>query len=136
MTISNCETKINCTGIAIITSLILGIIAAFLQITAVIAIPVVLLQSIIIIALAFLLTTLIAVSLTQATTSCHTQCSILSVLSLGILGSILFAIILLIIDVAAASVIGAILVGLLVFSFSLLLFTTVCLIKCIARCNN
>ena len=88
MTFSNCETKINCTGIAIITSLILGIIAAFLQITAVISIPVVLLQSVIIIALVFLLITLIAVSLTQATTSCRTQCSILPILSLGILGSI------------------------------------------------
>ena len=136
MTFLNCETKINCTGIAIITSLILGIIAAFLQITAVISIPVVLLQSVIIIALVFLLITLIAVSLTQATTSCRTQCSILPILSLGILGSIFFAIILLIIDVTTASVIGSILVGLLVFSFSLLLFTTVCLIKSIARCND
>ena len=134
MTCSNCETKINCTGIAFITSLILGIIAAFLQITAVIAIPPILLGSAIIVALVFLLVILIAVSLTQ--TSCRALCSVVSVLLLGILGSILFAAILLIIDIAATSVIGAILVGLLVFSFSLFILTTACLIKCIANCND
>ena len=134
MTCLNCESKINCTGIAFITSLILGIIAAFLQITAVIAIPPILLGSAIIVALVFLLVILIAVSLTQ--TSCRALCSVVSVLLLGILGSILFAAILLIIDIAATSVIGAILVGLLVFSFSLFILTTACLIKCIANCND
>ncbi len=136
MTISNCETKLNCTGIAIITSLILGIIAAFLQITAVIAIPPILLGSAIIIALVFLLVILVAVSLTQTSVSCRTLCSVLSFLLFGILGSILFAAILLIIDIAATSVIGAILVGLLVFSFSLFILTTACLVKCIANCND
>ena len=136
MTTSNCENKLNCTGIAIVTSLILGIIAAFLQITAVIAIPSFLLESVIIIALAFLLVILIAVSLNQASTICRTLCSVLSVLLLGILGSILFATILLIVDVVATSVIGAILVGLLVLSFSLFILTTTCLIKCIANCND
>ena len=134
MTCLNCESKINCTGIAFITSLILGIIAAFLQITAVIAIPPILLGSAIIVALVFLLVILIAVSLTQ--TSCRALCSVVSVLLLGILGSILFAAILLIIDIAATSVIGAILVGLLVFSFSLFILTTACLVKCIANCND
>ena len=134
MTCLNCESKINCTGIAFITSLILGIIAAFLQITAVIAIPPILLGSAIIVALVFFLVTLIAVSLTQ--TSCRALCSVVSVLLLGILGSILFAAILLIIDIAATSVIGAILVGLLVFSFSLFILTTACLVKCIANCND
>ena len=134
MTCLNCESKINCTGIAFITSLIIGIIAAFLQITAVIAIPPILLGSAIIVALVFLLVILIAVSLTQ--TSCRALCSVVSVLLLGILGSILFAAILLIIDIAATSVIGAILVGLLVFSFSLFILTTACLIKCIANCND
>lgn len=136
MTFSNCETKINCTGIAFITSLILGIIAAFLQITAVIAITPVLLQSVIIIALVFLLVILIAVSLMRTSASCRALCSVLSVLLLGILGSILFATILLIIDIAATSIIGAILVGLLVFSFSSFILTTACLIKCTANCNE
>ena len=136
MTFSNCETKFNCTGIAIVASLVLGIIAAFLQITAVIAIPPILLASVIIIALVYLAVTLIAISLTQTSTTCRTLCSVLSVLLFGILGSVLFAAILLIIDVAATSVIGAILVGLLVFSFSLTLLTTDCLIKCIARCDD
>ena len=136
MTCLNCESKINCTGISFITSLILGIIAAFLQITAVIAIPPILLGSAIIVALVFLLVILLAVSLTQASASCRALCSVVSVLLLGILGSILFAAILLIIDIAATSVIGAILVGLLVFSFSLFILTTACLIKCIANCND
>ncbi len=136
MTISNCDNKLNCTGIAIITSLILGIIAAFLQITAVITIPAILLGSAVLIALVFLLVLLIAVSLTQTSVSCRTLCSVLSVLLLGILGSILFAAILLITGITATSVISAILVGLLVFSFSLFILTTTCLIKCIVNCND
>ncbi len=136
MTFSNCETKMNCTGIAVITSLILGIITAFLQITGVITIAPVLLQSAIIIALVFLLAVLIAVSLMQACDSCRSLCSVLSVLLLGILGSILFAIILLITGITATSVVSAILVGLLVFFFALLILATACLIKCIANCND
>ena len=136
MTISNCETKFNCTGIAIVASLILGIIAAFLQITAVLTIPPILFAGVVIIALVYLAVALIAISLTHASTTCRTLCSVLSVLLFGILGSVLFAVILLIIDVAATSVIGSILVGLLAFSFSLLLMTTACLIKCIARCDD
>ena len=136
MTISNCETKFNCTGIAIVASLILGIIAAFLQITAVLTIPPILFAGVVIIALVYLAVALIAISLTHTSTTCRTLCSVLSVLLFGILGSVLFAVILLIIDVAATSVIGSILVGLLAFSFSLLLMTTACLIKCIARCDD
>ena len=136
MTCSNCETKINCTGIAIVASLILGIIAAFLQITAVLTLTPILLASVIIIALVYLAVTLIAISLTQNSTACRTLCSVLSVLLFGILASVLFATILLIIVVPTTSVIGAILVGLLVFSFSLILLSTACLIKCFARCDD
>ncbi len=136
MSFSNCETKCNCTGIAFVASLIIGIIAAFLQITATIALTPVILQSAIIIALSFLAITLLSVSLTKGATSCFSLCSVISTLLLGILGSILFAIILLVVDLAATSIVSAIFVGLLVFSFALLLTSVACLIKCSVRCGD
>lgn len=136
MTFSNCETKFSCTGIAIVASLIVGIIAAFLQITAVIDIPAILLGAVLLIAITYLLAILFAVSLSQTPASSCALCSVLSVLLFGILATILFATILLIIDFVATSVIGAIVVGALVFSFSLMITTTACLIRRISRCND
>ena len=49
---------------------------------------------------------------------------------------LLFALVLLLIDVASASVIGAILVGLLLFFFALLFASSACLIKCLADCRD
>ena len=54
----------------------------------------------------------------------------------GILGTVLFSSVLLVVDVAATSVIGAILVGLLVLFFTLLLTGTACLVQCISGCER
>ena len=131
-----CENKRDCTGIAIVASLIIGIIAAFLQITAVITVTPAFLWVALGIAVVYLAVTLIAASLTQGTACCKSLCSTLSALLAGVLGTALFAVILLAVTFAATSVIGAIIVGLLLFFLSLLLTSTTCLIKCLASCNN
>jgi len=136
MTILNCECKRDCTGIAIVASIILGIIAAFLQITAVITVAPVFFLVALGIAIVYLAVTLIAVALAQRSTSCRDISSTLSALLFGILGTILLAIILFVVGFAATSVIGAIFLGALVFFFALMLATTACLAKCLLYCDN
>lgn len=136
MTILNCESKWDCSGIAIISSLILGIIAAFLQITAILEIPSTFLIVTFGIAVVYLAVTLVSVSLSQQSITCRSRCNTLSTLLFGILGTILFSVILLAIDIAATSVIGALLTGALVFFFTLMLISTACLTKCLINCND
>ena len=134
MTLCGCKNKWDCTGIAIIASLVVGIIAAFLQITAVITVTPVFLWVAFGIAVVYLAITLIAASFAQDSGSCGSPCVALSALLLGILGTVLFAVVLLAITFAATSVIGAIIVGGLVFSFSLTLTSTACLVKHLINC--
>lgn len=136
MTFIGCENKRDCTGFAIIASLIIGIIVAFLQITAVITVTPVFLLVVFGIAVVYLAVTLIAASFAQRIGSCRNSCSTLSALLLGILGTILFSAILLAITFAATSVIGAIIVGVLLFFFSLMLTNTACFIKHLINCDN
>lgn len=136
MSIVNCEKKRDCTGIALIASLIIGILAAFLQITAVITLTPIFSIVALGIAIVYLAVTLIATSLSQGIAECNGCCVPLSAVLLGILGTILFAVILLAITFAATSIIGAIVVGVLFFFFSLMITTTACLAKCFASCGN
>lgn len=136
MTCLSCESKHDCTAIAIVASLIIGIIAAFLQITAVIKITPVFLLVAFGIAIVYLAVILVVTSLAQHPIACNGRCSTLSALLAGILGTILFAIILLAISFAATSIIGAIILGVLVFFFSLMVTTTACLARCLVNCNN
>ena len=135
MALFNCENKPNCTGIAFIASLVIGFIAAFLQITAVITLTPVFSIVALAVALVYLAIVLIASALTQRAASCNGGCTPLSALLIGILGTILFAVILLAVSFAATSVIGAIFVGALFFSFSLMITSTACLAKRIFNCN-
>ena len=136
MSIVNCGKRRECSGIALIASLIIGIIAAFLQITTVITLTP--LFSIVAfgIAIVYLAVTLLATSLSRGIAECNGCCTSLNAVLIGILGTILFSVILLAVTFAATSVIGAIVVGALFFFFSLLITTTACLAKCLASCGN
>jgi len=136
MSIVNCGKRRDCSGIALIASLIIGIIAAFLQITAVITLTPVFSIVAFGIAIVYLAVTLLAASRSEGTTECNGYCTSLNVTLIGILGTILFSVILLAITFAATSVIGAIVVGALFFFFSLMITTIACLAKCLASCGN
>lgn len=136
MAFFNCETRRDCTALAIISSLIIGVIAAFLQITGVITLTPVFSIVAFGIATLYLAVTLIASALSQGTLTCHNSCSPLTAVLIGILGTILFAVILLAISFAATSVIGAIIVGALFFSFTLMITATACLAKCYTNCRD
>lgn len=136
MAFLNCENRHDCTAIAFVASLIIGIIAAFLQITAVITLTPIFSIVAFGIAVVYLAVVLIATALNQRVTSCNHCCVPLSALLVGILGTILSSVILLAITFAATSIIGAIVVGALFFFFSLTISSTTCLIKCFLNCSN
>ncbi|MBQ7794267.1 MAG: hypothetical protein IJ366_07105 [Clostridia bacterium] len=136
MSIFGCNNRSDCTGIAIVASIIIGIIAAFLRITGVITIAPVFLWVVFGIAVVYLAITLIAASIVQNSGVRGCICPILAVLLTGILGAVLTSLVLLAISFATTSIIGAIIVGALLAFFSLILTTTACLVKCILRCSD
>ena len=130
-----CESKRDCVGLAAAVSVVLGIIAAFLQITAVITVAPVFLWVAFGIAVVYLAVLLATVPNLRAS-ACGCAGTPLTAVLAGILGTILLSVILLAIAFVATSIIGAILVGLLVLAFSLTVTATACLIQCLTRTNN
>ncbi len=124
-----------CTVIAVVASLIIGIIAAFLRITAAIALTPAFLWVLLGISVVYLAVVLVSSALFN--NGCYDSlCSIITVLLTGILGTILLSIVLLAIEFAATSIIGAILTGALLFFFFLTLTSAGCLVRCFFNCND
>ncbi|MBQ7887093.1 MAG: hypothetical protein IJ313_09400 [Clostridia bacterium] len=136
MTYANCNCRCRCTVFAAIASAILGVLAAFFQITGLITITPIFLWVAFGIAVVYLGVLVISSALADRAEQCMCVCSALSGILLGILGTILFAVILLAFGVVATSVITAILVGLLVFFFALMLTNTACLVRHLSDCGN
>ena len=132
-----CNCRISCPLLSVVASIIIGIIAAFLQISAVITITPAFLWVVLGIAVVYLAVLLVVTATLEGPdVRIGCLCPILSTLLIGILGAILFSIILLGVAFAATSIIGAIFTGALLAFLSLLVTSTVCLIKCLARCDN
>ncbi len=132
MTIFCNDKKPSCVSLAVIASVILGVIAALLRITAVITVTPAFLWVTLGIAIVYL-AILLATSGSGGTVSCRCDCSALTAVLTGILGTALVSVILLAISFVATSIIGAILVGLLVLFLSLIVTATACLVT---RCCN
>ena len=127
MALFGCENRRSCVGLAAVVSLIIGIVAAFLRITAVITVGTAFLWAAFGIAVAYL--TIAFVSVPRQSTSQ------LAVLLAGILGTVFFSLLLLAVPFAATSIVGAIVVGLLLFFFSLMITVTACLVR-FPACRN
>ena len=135
MCFCDCKNNNDCRLTAIIASVIIGVIAAFLNFSATIVVPQFVLWILFGIAAGFLaLTFLIAPMINRCETK-HCICSVLSTLLLGIFGTILFALVLVLVDIAAAGLVGSLLAGLLFASFALTLTSVACFIKCLLNCN-
>lgn len=132
----NCSCKRDCTLFAVIASLILGIVAAFLQITAVITVTPAFLWVALGIAVGYLAILLIATALMRADQCKRCLCGSLGTVLAGILGTILLAVILLAVGITATSVVSAILVGLLVGLLTLTFTGSACLVLCLADCES
>ena len=125
----------DCTVIAFAASLIIGVIAAFLRITGSIIVTPAFLWVLLGIAVVYLAVTF-AVAAVLRNGCCVNLCSIVSVLLAGILGTVLLSILLLAIEFSAASIIGAVLTGVLLFFFFLTVTSAACLVRCFLNCND
>lgn len=130
----NCNCRCNCTAVAVVASIILGIVAAFLQITGVITVTGAFLWVVLGIAIVYLGVLVLSVTANRAERPC--LCDSLSTLLVGILGTVLFSIILLAVGIVATSVVSAILVGLLVAFFFLTVLATACYVRYLAGCGS
>lgn len=97
---------------------ILGVIAAFLQITATITLTTAFLWVVDGVAVGALGSLLLGSSIRQQWQRCGCTCTALNTLLISVLGSIFFAVVLLAVGIIATSILSAILVGLLILFFS------------------
>ena len=129
-----CCNKFNCTLAALTVSLILGVIAAFLQITGMITVTTAFLWVLFGIGVGLLGILVLASAIQGRCCTCAEQCTTLRAVLAGVLATVLFAVVLLAIGITATSVISAVLVGLLIFSFALTLTALACHIRCAFNC--
>ena len=123
----NCNCRCNCTVAAIIISAIVGVIATILQITAAITLAPIFLGIAFGIAVLYLGVLVVTAALAGGTEGRSCICNALNTLLVGIL---------VVVGIAATSIISAILVGLLLFFLTLTIVTTACLIRYLADCRS
>ena len=124
-----------CVLIAVAASLILGVITAFLRITGAVTLTPAFLWVLLGIAVVYLAVTLVSAAVFR-NGCCNDLCSIVTALLAGILGTIVLSIVLLAVEFAATSFLGALLAGSLLFFFFLTVTSTACLIRCLFNCND
>lgn len=127
--------RIGCTVVAVVASLIVGIITAFLRITGAITVTPAFLWVLLGIAVVYLAVSLIAAAIFH-NECCIDLCTIVAALLTGIIGTVFLSILLLAIEFAATSVLGAVITGGLLFFFFLLITSTACLVRCFFNCNR
>ena len=136
MPLCNCNCRCSCTAAALIVSAIVGVLAAFLQITGVITVTTAFLWVALGIAVVYLGVQVLSAALAGCTERSTCRCSALNALLAGILGTILLSLILLAVGIVATSVVSAILVGLLLFFLGLTLISTACYVRALAGCDG
>lgn len=134
MTLCNC--KCSCSLYSAIVALILGVVAAFLQITGTITVTTAFLWVVFGIAIGYLGILLLSAGVCPQCRQSSCVCNALWGLLTGALGSVLLSVVLLAVGIVATSILSAILVGLLILSFTLLIANAACLIRHQFDCGN
>lgn len=132
MALFDCNSRCTCSLVAVIVSAVIGVVAAFLQITAAITVTTVFLWAVLGVALVYLAVLLATSSFARCVKVC--ACTALNTVLAGILGTVFFGVILLAFGIVATSVVSAVLVGLLIASFALTVTGSACLVKECTRC--
>ena len=130
----NCYFKTSCAGISIVASIIIGLITAMLRFMGVISTTPAFLWVTFGIAVVYLGILLIISAFSSCADRNYCKRITIPVLLVGILGTILTSVILLGIEFAATSIIGAIITGIVLAFFTLIVTSTACLIKCQYQC--
>lgn len=131
----NCNCRCSCTGAAGIAGAVIGVLTAFLQITGVITVTPVFLWVAFGIAVVYLGVLVAASSPAGFPERSSCRCGALNAVLIGILGTILLALILLSVGIVATSVLSAILVGLLLFFLFLTLAGSACYVRVLSGCE-
>lgn len=132
---SNCNSRVDCAFLSIAAAVIVGLVAAIAQFTAIVTFTTVFYIVAFGVAVLFL-AILLALVPTLYKVSCQSCCiSNIKLTTLGILGTIVTSIILIAVGFAATSVLGAIFVGLLAAFFTLMVTSIVCTINCAGECK-
>ena len=124
---NSCGCTRDCVFWGLIVSLAIGVLVAFLRVTAVITLG----TTALVVALGYAAVYLALLMVFRRSSGC---CRALLALIIGLLGTILTALILLTFSFAATSIIGAIITGLLAASVTLSLTASGCYIHCDADC--
>ena len=132
---SLCSCKCNCTTAAVIAGVIVGVLAAFLQITGVITITPAFLWVAAGAAAVYLGLLVLRAGCCGADGGLC-ACTALRALLVGILGTILFALVLLAVGITGTSVVSAILVGLTLFFLTLTVGAAACYVAAASGCGG
>lgn len=124
---NSCGCTRDCVFWGLIVSLVIGVLVAFLTVTG----TIVLAPIVSVVALGYAAVYLALLSIFRRSAGC---CRALLALIIGLLGTILTALILLAFSFAATSIIGAIISGLLAAAAALSLTASGCYIRCDADC--
>ncbi len=136
MSLFCCDCRCRCPLVAIIVSVIAGVVTAFLQITGTITVAPVFLWVVFGIAIVYLGVLVVAAALSGAEESDGCLCTALNTLLAGILGTITLAVVLLGIGIVATSVLSAILVGILLLFFFLTITSSACVVRSLTSCRS
>ena len=130
-----CNCKTDCTALAVVSGVTIGIIGAILRYTAIVNVTSAFLWVLFGIAVVVLASAPLTSALAGRGIRNGCVCSPLGGILAGTLGSILTSVLLLGITFAATSAVGAVIFGLLTGFFTLTLVSIACLALCIAKCG-
>ena len=134
MNICGCRTKCDCTLFAVIASVIAGIVATFLTFSGTLVIPQFVLWILFGVALGFLGLSLVVSPFICKKESGFCLCTSLIAFFAGILGTVLFSLVLVLIDIAAGGILASVITGLLFGLFTLTITSTACIVKNLFDC--
>lgn len=134
MKTQNCECRRSCIGYATVASIVVGIITCILRYTGIIVFTPAFLWVTLGVAVVYLALDLLTSSILGICKRC--VCERISAQLVGILGTVITSVILLGITFEATSVLGAILAGILLFFFFLMITASACLVKCKLNCED
>lgn len=129
MEICGCKSKCECFVFSLIASAVAGIITAFLNFSGTIAVSQIILWVFFGVALGFLAVALVAGALANRKEFGSCICSSLTTLFVGVLGTVLFSLVLILVDIATGGLLGSVLTGLLFAFFALTVTSVACVIR-------
>lgn len=132
----NCNFKLSCTAASVIASVIIGLITTFLQVTAAISVSDTFLWVTFGIGVVYLGALVVTSMLRRGGEGSCCVCSAVRTLLFGILGTVLLSTVLLATGIVATSVFNAVLLGVLLFFFSLMISVSACTVKCFFSCGE